>query len=490
MGTLDDGDVANHRVLKPRTVVWIFLIVIAGCVGVATALFLAFGRADPATSIEATKALVTIAISSGGVVAFWLAVRRQHALEIGLRQKDRELRQQERDREYAVADALEQRVNELYTMAADQLGSDHAHVRVAGMYALERLAQNNPAHRQVVVNVLCAYLRMPDHVDSDAGSEAGPAPALRHDQEMQVRLTAQRILATHLRRQPNPETFWPDTDLDLAGAALNQFDFGDCEVREASFDGARFHGRTTFTTADFTGTVSFRQATFLGEAVFDRATFRDADFHDARFLDRVEFHLAQFEDDVAFTSAQFAGVAFFFDVTFKKEVTFGTSRNDGASFDHDAVFERTRFADRVVIRGTTFRRDTLFTGAEFEKFTAFHNAVFGAYTTFLEARFHDEVRFHNAVFEGQVEFDNTEFGHGAFAGASFRDRVSFTGARFLGGSTCDGAKVRTDVDDPMRSWPDGWTLTPLPDSDTETGAVGQRWARLGMERQPSDPGTP
>lgn len=490
MGTLDDGDVANHRVLKPRTVVWIFLIVIAGCVGLATALFLTFGRGDPTTSIEATKALVTIAISSGGVVAFWLAVRRQHALEISLRQKDRELRQQDRDREHAVADALEQRVNELYTMAADQLGSDHAHVRVAGMYALERLAQKNPEHRQVIVNVLCAYLRMPHHVDSDADGEARPASDVRNDQERQVRLTAQRILATHLRRQPNPETFWPDTDLDLAGAALIQFDFDDCEVREASFDGARFHGRTTFTTADFTGPVSFRQATFLGEAVFNLARFRDANFHDAQYLDRVEFHCAQFEDNAIFTSTRFAGAASFFEAMFRKEVTFGTSRNDGASFDHDAVFERARFDDRVTIRGTTFRRDTLFTGAKFEKFTAFHNAVFGTYTTFVEARFHDEVRFHNAFFEGQVEFDSAEFGHGAFAGASFRDKVSFTRARFLGGSTCDGAKVRIDVDDPMRSWPDGWTLTPLPDSDTETDAMSERWARLGTEGHTSNPGLP
>lgn len=36
-----------------------------------------------------------------------------------------------------------------------------AAVRMAGLYALERLAQSHPAHRQTVVNVIRAYLRMP-----------------------------------------------------------------------------------------------------------------------------------------------------------------------------------------------------------------------------------------------------------------------------------------------------------------------------------------
>lgn len=58
-------------------------------------------------------------------------------------------------------DASERRVTELYTRAADQLGSDKAPVRLAGLYALERLGQSNPGQRQTIVDVLCAYLRMP-----------------------------------------------------------------------------------------------------------------------------------------------------------------------------------------------------------------------------------------------------------------------------------------------------------------------------------------
>ncbi|WP_020664891.1 hypothetical protein [Amycolatopsis benzoatilytica] len=52
------------------------------------------------------------------------------------------------------------------------------------MYSLERLAQTHADQRQTVVNLLCAYLRMP------AGESAD---------ELQVRTTAQRIPMLHLR---------------------------------------------------------------------------------------------------------------------------------------------------------------------------------------------------------------------------------------------------------------------------------------------------
>jgi hypothetical protein len=58
-------------------------------------------------------------------------------------------------------DATERWVTDLYTKAAEQLGHAGAAVRLAGLYALERLAQDDPGHRQTIVNVICAYLRMP-----------------------------------------------------------------------------------------------------------------------------------------------------------------------------------------------------------------------------------------------------------------------------------------------------------------------------------------
>ena len=52
----------------------------------------------------------------------------------------------------------------VYTKAVEQLGSNKAPVRFDGWYALERLAQDHPAHRQTIVNVIaptCAWRSRP-----------------------------------------------------------------------------------------------------------------------------------------------------------------------------------------------------------------------------------------------------------------------------------------------------------------------------------------
>ncbi len=65
----------------------------------------------------------------------------------------------EQDRAHKLAQS--QQVTESYAKAVEQLGHAEAPVRLGAMYALERLAQDNPSRRQTIVDVLCAYLRMP-----------------------------------------------------------------------------------------------------------------------------------------------------------------------------------------------------------------------------------------------------------------------------------------------------------------------------------------
>ena len=234
-----------------------------------------------------------------------LAFRRQHHQEIATDLTDR--------------DATERRITELYTKAVEQLGSDKAPVRLGGLYALERLAQDNPAHRQTIVNVICAYLRMPfsptppaskpePEATEDPGEPATETEAKTDgigdtwQQERQVRLTAQRILAEHLRddrakdkRSTDPPSprFWPGIRLDLAGATLIDFDLQDGVMADANFSGATFSGDAWFGGATFSGDACVRRgdlqrrrpvrrATFSGAAWFGGATFSgDATFGEA-----------------------------------------------------------------------------------------------------------------------------------------------------------------------------------------------------------------
>ncbi|SDL76631.1 hypothetical protein SAMN05421874_128145, partial [Nonomuraea maritima] len=164
-------------------------------------------------------------------------------------------------------------VTDRYGKAVEQLGSAEAPVRLGGLYALEQLAQDNPDphFRQTIVDVICAYLRMPytpppaaqitDEPAVPRPTEDGVAAPTGRDpfEERQVRLTAQRILAAHLRYRDQPTRrwwrfrsgnlnarHWPDIRLDLTGAALIDFSLANCRVSEAAFVEATFTGRAWF----------------------------------------------------------------------------------------------------------------------------------------------------------------------------------------------------------------------------------------------------
>jgi hypothetical protein len=242
-----------HRVLRTRTIVtWgVGLILIAG--GAATVLLLTLGGGTPgeAARLEALRTAANIVVGTGGAAALLLTARRQRSAELDLVQKDH--------------DATQRRMVEMYSKAADQLGSDKAPVRLSGLYLLERLAQDHQPLRQTVVNVVCAYLRMPFEVDGSADSK----------QELEVRKAAQRILMLHLRFSANSDNgaFWPGIDLDFTGATLVGFDYRYCRIRSAVFAGVSFLGTTDFryttiaTKADFTG------AAFAVPPIFDGAEF-------------------------------------------------------------------------------------------------------------------------------------------------------------------------------------------------------------------------
>src|SRR5215813_12895945 len=269
-----------------------------------------------------------------------LAFRRQNHQEIATVLRD--------------LDAAERLITELYAMAVEQLSSDKAPVRFGGLCALERIAQDNPAHRQTIVNIICAYLRVPFSPTATA-SEWEPEPAegqqeLRTEgetgadgvdgtwqQEREVRLTAQRILAEHLRddrardqqtTDPPSSRFWSNIRLDLTGATLIDFNLingvvadanfhGAAFAGDALFDGAAFGGAAGFGGAAFGGDASFGGAIFGGAALFGEVTFRrGARFRSAAFGGVAGFSKTTFGSDAGFRKATFIGDAGFGEVVF------------------------------------------------------------------------------------------------------------------------------------------------------------------------------
>jgi uncharacterized protein YjbI with pentapeptide repeats len=377
-------------------------VVVAGVAWGATDALLheANGAKDPAAArVDAIKTGLSIGAGTGGVFALLLAVRRQWHQEL----------------------------------TATDATLDP--VRLGGLYALRRLAQDNPGQRQTIVDVVCAYLRMHYDLpgtppDQDATRET------RKDyqdavQEKQVRLTAQRILATHLRPGEDPDhpaaTFWPDTSLDLTGATLIDFDLTHCRPDTARFDKATFTGVAGFAGATFTGVAGFRGATFTGVAGFDEATFTDvARFDEATFAGDAWFDKATFADGAGFRGATFTGVAGFDEATFTD-----VARFDGATFADIAEFDGATFTGSA-----RFRKATFANGAWFDE----------------------------ATFTGVAGFDAT---------------LTFTGQE-----PERACWVRLDVPDDIengRAWPAGWAVVPTAELPT-TDAEGV-WGRLVKQAQ-------
>jgi hypothetical protein len=145
----------------------------------------------------------------------------------------------------AHADALATR----YQDAAAQLGHAKSPVRLAGVYALARLADDWKDDRQTCVDVLCAYLRMPWPDSAKEPTEYLAEAAVRRAIALSIN---SRLLV-------DAAISWSNLSFDFSGAHLVGF-----ELTEARFSGYISFLRTTFGEGN-----AFRRCIFDGKANFN-----------------------------------------------------------------------------------------------------------------------------------------------------------------------------------------------------------------------------
>ncbi|THV21696.1 pentapeptide repeat-containing protein [Glycomyces paridis] len=272
------------------------------------------------TVLEVVRLAFYAVAGIGGVIALTVAYRRQRMSEAEIDREDAKL------------------FNERFAAAAEQLASERAANRLAGVYAMAALADEWDSGRQTCVNVLCAYMRMPyepppRRVEREA---VGLEPFREVLEERLVRKTVLAVIGGRLRALPVEGRTWHWCDFDFTGATFD----------EGNLRGAVFNGRAVFAYARFpisrfnlngtrfNGPVSFSEAHFSGATVsFEMSQFHsDADFTDISVTGgRVSFAYASFHRSRAhFENAVFAGGA----VPFARcRFTAGTElRFVGASF--------------------------------------------------------------------------------------------------------------------------------------------------------------
>ncbi|MDR6912917.1 uncharacterized protein YjbI with pentapeptide repeats [Rhodococcus fascians] len=412
-----------------------------------------------------------------------------------------------------------QELRRRFVTTTAQFADPSPEVRLAGVYALEALANDwidreNHTDAQTCINYLCGYLTRPytpptqdPHlrqtvVTPDIATTVQRTYIHPHD-DLNVRQAITRTIAKHL--QPDNHHSWSNYDYDLTGTYFRNADFTGCVFRGTIvFANAHFDGlQTSFADTEFYGTkTSFQRARFYGyQASFararfhspitsfsqtqfhsDRAVFDKSEFHGERtvfsharfYSDWTSFIQAHTHGDVTFSSARFEG----------ENTTFGNAQFHGPNTDFpgslfagktttfvDAQFHspRTSFARTQFNAASTSFRLALFRGTRI----MFREAWFvGQKTTFDAAQFHsDWTKFHETHFlSASTSFQSTDF-----SGASTR----FTKIDFGNGVTSfdnpvTWNNVYFDWDPPIpyaviasqppnvtpRNWPP--TTTPLP----------------------------
>jgi hypothetical protein len=332
---------------------WWWVAAAALCGAIMTVLFMWWllgniaTQPDPriaSTQLDAIRTALTLAVGTGGGLALWLAARRQRSTELQLLETSRIAAENKSHLERVALstefDLRERRITDIYSKAVEQLGNDKAPVRLGGLYALERLAQENPSHRQTVTNVICAYLKMP-FTEPKGSLRYGRTSRPTNSQEeliglaeLQTRLVAQEILIRNLRvhgsdlASPNERGPWERIDLDLSGAVLVDFRLINCTVRKAAFNQTRFIDVARFDDTIFEEDVWFFYSIFdAANAFFCKARFNGrAIFTGADFGLHVDFAETQFAKEVSFFRSVFRSLSSFKDASFKSCFSFESCR--------------------------------------------------------------------------------------------------------------------------------------------------------------------
>ena len=219
-----------------------------------------------------------LALVVAGLVALWLARWRSVVAD---RQADT---------------AHQSLLNERYQKAAEMLGSAVLSVRLAGIYALQRLAKEQPEQYHIqVMRLFCAFVRLPTE---DQILKSGQAP-IRQGSLLGIRQDVESVMDAIGFRGGERIAIErrDDFKLDLRGADLSEAQILDANLSKAWFHHANL-SRLRFVETNLTDAMlvgaDLSKATFF-EVNFTGTTLRSADLSGA-MLQGAEMPGMHFDD--------------------------------------------------------------------------------------------------------------------------------------------------------------------------------------------------
>ena len=300
---------------------------------------------------------------------------------------------------------------ERYAKAVEQLGGVSAPVRIGGVYTLvslvdEWLREENIeyneriAEGQVIINILCAYIRSPfalvsryDELTQDSPTAEGLYKNREQDfyidkaefkSEADIRLSIIKEIHNHLQSPKiNTPGAWSDFEYDFSGSIF---------FYPVDFTHSYYAKPVNFSGSAYWGEADFRSSTYRGSAGFARSTYR--------------------------------GGAYFSGSTYLSEAVFRGSVYRCAATFNDSVYQYW-----VDLRGSTYQGAADFGGSAYQYWADFRGSTYRWWAYFNDSICCGWAGLSHSVYEGEADFSGSIFCSDIYFGQD-GDNSSFS--RFTG----------------------------------------------------------
>ena len=333
---------------------------------------------------------------------------------------------------------------ERYTKAVEQLGNVSAPVRLGGVYTLvslvdEWLREENIeyneriAEGQVIINILCAYIRSPftlaAHYD-ELIQDAPTAEGLYKDREQEfyidkaglesekkVRLSIIQEIRHRLQgSKENTPGAWSDFEYDFSGSTFfYPVDFTHSYyAKPVNFSGSAYWGEADFSYSTYMDEVYFSESSYQGRAGFNGSIYQG----------EADFRSSTYRGSAGFARSTYRGGAYFNGSTYLSEAVFRGSVYRCATTFNDSVYHYW-----VDLRGSTYQGAADFGGSIYRYWADFRGSTYRRWAYFNDSICCGWAGLSHSVYEGEADFSGSIFCSDIYFGQD-GDNSSFS--RFTG----------------------------------------------------------
>ena len=333
---------------------------------------------------------------------------------------------------------------ERYTKAVEQLGNVSAPVRLGVVYTLvslvdEWLREENIeyneriAEGQVIINILCAYIRSPftlaAHYD-ELIQDAPTAEGLYKDREQEfyidkaglesekkVRLSIIQEIRHRLQgSKENTPGAWSDFEYDFSGSTFfYPVDFTHSYyAKPVNFSGSAYWGEADFSYSTYMDEVYFSESSYQGRAGFNGSIYQG----------EADFRSSTYRGSAGFARSTYRGGAYFNGSTYLSEAVFRGSVYRCATTFNDSVYHYW-----VDLRGSTYQGAADFGGSIYRYWADFRGSTYRRWAYFNDSICCGWAGLSHSVYEGEADFSGSIFCSDIYFGQD-GDNSSFS--RFTG----------------------------------------------------------